>query len=140
MRGEKEMDERKPMTVDSVRQLLETAGASVMARSGRSDHYSAPREFSFEVRGAFPNGLELQVVARQFTYRDPWEATGRVNDLVDASLLKDGRFSPLPKGYPFFQGKDEEIGLDEEQLKELIEFARSVNPKLYELQKLTGDL
>ena len=134
------MDERKPMTVDSVRELLECAGAGVMARSGRSDHYSAPREFSFEVRAAFPNGLELQVVARQFTYRDPWEATGRVNDLVDASLLKDGGFSPLPKGYPYFQGKDEESGLDEAQLKELIECVKSVSPKLYELQKLTGDL
>ena len=134
------MDARKPMTVDSVRELLESAGASVMARSGRSEHYSAPREFSFEVRGAFSNGLELQVVARQFTYRDPWEATGRVNDLVDASLLKDKGFSPLPKGYPYFQGKDEESGLDEEQLKELIECVKNVNPKLYELQKLTGDL
>lgn len=134
------MDERKPMTVDSVRELLEAAGASVMARSGRSEHYSASREFSFEVRGAFPNGLELQIVARQFTYRDPWEATGRVNDLVDASLLKDGEFSPLPKGYPYFQGKDEETGLDEEQFKELIECVKNVSPKLYELQKLTGDL
>ncbi len=134
------MDERKPMTVDTVREMLERAGASVMARSGRSEHYSAPREFSFEVRGVFPNGLELQIVARQFTYRDPWEATGRVNDLVDASLLRDGGFSPLPKGYPFFQGRDEEEGLDEEQLKELIDCVRGVNPKLYELQKLTVDL
>jgi len=134
------MNERKPMTVDSVRALLESAGAAVMARSGRSEHYSAPREFSFEVRGVFANGLELQVVARQFTYRDPWEATGRVNDLVDASLFKDGGYSPLPKGYPYFQGKDEETGLDEEQLKELIECVKSVNPKLFELQKLTGDL
>ena len=134
------MDERKSMTVDTVRELLASAGASVMARSGRSEHYSAPREFSFEARGAFPNGLELQIVARQLTYRDPWEATGRVNDLVDASLRKDGDFSPLPKGYPFFQGTDEESGLDEEHLRELIECVRSVNPKLYELQKLTGDL
>ena len=134
------MDERKTMTVDSVRELLASAGATVMARSGRSEHYSAPREFSFEVRGVFPNGLELQIVARQFTYRDPWEAAGRVNDLVDASLLKDGGFSPLPKGYPYFQGKDEETGLDEEQLRELIECVKGVNPKLYELQKLTGDL
>lgn len=134
------MDDRKPMTVDSVRELLERAGADVMARSGRSAHYSAPREFSFEVRAVFPNGLALHIVARQFTYRDPWEATGRVNDLVDASLLKDGGFSPLPKGYPYFQGQDEETGLDEEQLRELIACVRSVNPKLYELQKLTGDL
>jgi hypothetical protein len=107
------MNETKPMTVDSVRELLESAGARVMARSGRSECYSAPREFSFEVRGAFPNGLELHVIARQFTYRDPWEATGRVNDLVDASLQKDGGYSPLPKGYAFFQGKDEETGLNE---------------------------
>lgn len=134
------MDARAPMTVDTVREMLEAAGASVMARSGRSEHYSAPREFSFEARGAFPNGLELQIVARQFTYRDPWEAAGRVNDLVDASLRRDGDFSPLPKGYPFFQGRDEESGLDEEHLRELIECVRSVNPKLYELQKLTGDL
>jgi hypothetical protein len=134
------MSELQPMTVDSVRQLLEAAGADVMARSGRSEHYSAPREFSFEVRGVFPNGLTLHVVARQFTYRDPWEATGRVNDLVDVSLLKDGEYSPLPKGYPYFQGTDEETGLDEAQLTELIACVRGVNPKLYELQKLTGDL
>jgi len=134
------MTERKPMTVDSVRELLEKAGASVMARAGRSEHYSAPREFSFEVRGAFSNGLELHLVARQFTYRDPWEATGRVNDLIDASLLKDGSYSPLPKGFPFFQGTDEETGLDEEQLIELIACVQAINPKLYELQKLTGDL
>ncbi len=134
------MEDRKTMTVDSVRELLEVAGASVMARSGRSEHYSAPREFSFEVRSVFPNGLELHIVARQFTYRDPWEAIGRVNDHVDASLLKDGTYSPLPKGYPYFQEKDEELGLDEEQLKEMIECVRSVNPKLYELQRLTGDL
>jgi len=128
------------MTVDSVRMLLEAAGAAVMARSGRSEHYSAPREFSFEVRGAFPNGLELHVVARQFTYRDPWEAVGRVNDLVDVSLLRDGGYSPLPKGYPYFQGTDEETGLDEARLSELIDCVGNVNPKLYELQKLTGDL
>jgi hypothetical protein len=128
------------MTVDSVRELLEGAGAAVLARSGRSDHYSAPREFSFEVRATFPNGLELQIVARQFTYRDPWEAAGRVNDLVDASLLRQGRFSALPKGFPFFQGTDEETGLDEGQLQALIDCVQSVNPKLYELQKLTGDL
>lgn len=132
--------ERPPMTVDSVRELLEAAGARVMARAGRSDHYSAPREFSFEVRAAFANGLALQIVARQFTYRDPWEASGRVNDLVDASLLRDGGFSPLPKGYPYFQGRDEETGLDAEQLQELIDCVKNVNPKLYELQQLTGDL
>jgi len=134
------MDGRKPMTVDSVRELCEAAGAAVLARSGGSEHYGAPREFSFEVRSVFPNGLTLHIFARQFTYRDPWEATGRVNDLVDASLLKDGGYSPLPKGYPFFQGKDEETGLDEEQFTALIDCVKNVNPKLYELQKLTGDL
>jgi hypothetical protein len=134
------MSDLKPMTVESVRELLEAAGADVMARSGRSDSYGAPREFSFEVRGVFPNGLELHVLARQFTYRDPWEAAGRVNDLVDASLLRDGGYSPLPKGYPYFQGTDEETGLDEAQLIELISCIKEVNPKLYELQKLTGDL
>lgn len=134
------MSELQPMTVDSVRQLLEAAGAEVMARSGRSESYSAPREFSFEVRGVFANGLELHVIARQFTYRDSWEAVGRVNDLVDVSLLRNGGYSPLPKGYPFFQGTDEESGLDEAQLTELIACVKGVNPKLYELQKLTGDL
>jgi hypothetical protein len=134
------MSELEPMTLDSVRELLAAAGAEVMARSGRSEHYGAPREFSFEVRGIFPNGLELQVTARQFTYRDAWEATGRVNDLVDVSLLKDGGYAPLPKGYPYFQGVDQEEGLDETQLKELIEAVKGVNPKLYELQRLTGDL
>ena len=129
-----------PMTVDSVRELLEAAGATVMARSGRSEHYGAPREFSFEVRGVFPNGLELQVVARQFNYRDPWEATGRVNNLVDITLLRNGSFSPLPKGYPYFQGIDEEVGMGEEQLREIIDRVKNLNPKLYELQQLTGDL
>lgn len=91
----------QPMTADSVRGLLEAAGAEVMARSGRSEHYSAPREFSFEAKGIFPNGMTLHIVARQFNYRDPWEATGRVNDLVDVQLLKDGQLTPLPKDFPF---------------------------------------
>jgi len=132
--------ECNPMTVDSVRELMEQAGAEVMARSGRSESYSAPRDFSFEVKGLFPNGLTLHVVARQFNYRDPWEATGRINDLVDVSLLRESSFSPLPKGYPFFQGTDVEEGVDEQRLAELIECVRKVNPKLYELQQLTGDL
>jgi hypothetical protein len=134
------MSDFTPMTVDSVRELLEGAGARVMARSGRSDSYGAPRDFSFEVKGLFENGLTLHVVARQFNYRDPWEAVGRVNDLVDVSLLKDGVFSPLPRGYPFFQGSDVEEGVDEVRLRELVACVREVNPKLYELQKLTGDL
>jgi hypothetical protein len=128
------------MTVESVRQLLEAAGAAVAARSGRSEHYGAPRDFSFEVKGRFPNGMGLNIVARQFNYRDPWEEQGRVNDLVDVSLLRDGAYSPLPKGYPFFQGADLEEGVDEERLEELIACVRDLNPKVYLLQELTGDL
>jgi hypothetical protein len=134
------MDEFKPMTAESVAALLQEAGAQVMVRSGRTENYSAPREFSFEVRASFPNGLGLQVVARQFNYRDPWEASGRVNDMVDASLLRDGAFSPLPKGFGYFQGIDEECGLDEERLKEVISIVVGINPKLYLLQEMTGDL
>ena len=134
------MDEYKPMTAESVGALLQEAGARVMVRSGRTESYSAPREFSFEVRATFPNGLGLQVVARQFNYRDPWEAAGRVNDMVDVSLLRDGAFSPLPKGFAYFQGVDEECGLDEERLKEVINIVAGINPKLYLLQEMTGDL
>ena len=129
-----------PMTEESVAGLLEAAGAQVMSRSGRSDSYGAPRDFSFEVKGLFENGLTLHVVARQFNYRDPWEAEGRVNDLVDVSLLRDGSYSPLPKGYPFFQGTDQEEGVDAAQLAEIIACAKTLNTKLYELQRLTGDL
>ena len=129
-----------PMTTDSVRDLLEAAGAQVMARSGRSEHYSAPREFSFEVKGIFPNGMAVHIVARQFNYRDPWEATGRINDLVDVMLLKDGELTPLPKGYQFFQGIDEECGIDDNTLREMITCIAGVNVKLYELQRITGDL
>jgi hypothetical protein len=134
------MDHYKPMTAESVGELLQGAGAQVMIRSGRTESYSAPREFSFEVRASFPNGMGLQVVARQFNYRDAWEATGRVNDMVDASLLRDGSFSPLPKGFAYFQGIDEECGLDEERLKEVISIVAGINPKLYLLQEMTGDL
>ncbi len=130
----------KPMTAESVGELLKEAGAEVMVRSGRTENYSAPREFSFEVRATFPNGLGMQVVARQFNYRDPWEATGRVNDMVDVSLLRDGAFSPLPKGFDYFQGIDEECGLDEERLKEVIRIVAGINPKLFLLQEMTGDL
>ncbi|BCA80513.1 hypothetical protein [Desulfuromonas sp. AOP6] len=130
----------KPMTLESVRDLLVEAGAKVMARSGRSEHYSAPREFSFEVKALFPNGLGLHVVARQFNYRDPWEAAGRVNDQVDVSLMKDGGYAPLPKGYGFFQGRDEEEGVEEERLREIVTCVRDLNPKIYRLQELTGDL
>ena len=134
------MDDFKPMTAESVGALLQEAGADVMVRSGRTENYSAPREFSFEVRASFPNNMGLQVVARQFNYRDPWEATGRVNDMVDVSLLRDGAFSPLPKGFAYFQGIDEECGLDEERLKEVIGIVAGINPKLYLLQEMTGDL
>lgn len=128
------------MTVESVQALLEEAGARVMARSGRSENYGAPREFSFEVKGLWPNGLGLHVVARQFTYRDPWETEGRVNDLVDVALLRDGGYSVLPKGYAWFQGRDEETGVDAEALAEIVALVQTINPKLFRLQELTGDL
>ena len=133
------MSEFAPMTAESVRQLLEAAGAQVMARDGRSEHYGSPRDFTFEVKGVFPNGMGLHVVARQFNYRDPWEGAGRVNDMVDVSLLKNGSYSPLPKGYPYFQGTDMEEGVEEERLKEIIACVQGLNPKLYLLQELTGD-
>ena len=132
--------EAKPMTAESVGDLLREAGAQVMVRSGRSENYSAPREFSFEVKALFDNGMALNVVARQFNYRDPWEAEGRVNDLVDVMLSRDGSLTPLPRGYPYFQGIDEECGLDEERLREVVDCVRRVNVKLYLLQQLTGDL
>jgi len=134
------MDQTKPMTADSVQELLEDAGAKAMARSGRSESYGAPREFSFEVKAVFPNGMALHVVARQFNYRDPWEAEGRVNDVVDVSLLRDGSYSEMPKGYEWFQGRDEETGVDEETLKAIALAVCDLNPKIYALQKLTGDL
>ena len=129
-----------PMTAESVGEILKEAGAQVMVRSGRSESYSAPREFSFEVKAIFENGMGLHVVARQFNYRDPWEAEGRVNDQVDAMLLRDGALTPLPRGYPYFQGIDEECGLDEDRLRELVLCVAKVNIKLYLLQKMTGDL
>lgn len=129
---------RPPMTVASVTEMLVSAGAEAMSRAGRTESYSAPREFSFEVRGVFPNGMGLHVVARQFTYRDPWEATGRVNDLVDISLQRDGSCTPLPKGYPWFQGVDTEEGVDEDGLREVVAIVSSLNPKIYRLQELTG--
>ena len=133
-------DQSKPMTEESVRETLEAAGARVMSRGGRTENYGAPREFSFEVKGAFPNGLLLHVVARQYDYRDPWEASGRVNEVVDVALLRDGAYSPLPKGYPYFQGRDEETGVDEGGLREIVACVAVLNPKLFKLQELTGDL
>ena len=132
-------DQRPPMTEESVRLMLEEAGAEVMSRAGRTESYSAPRDFSFEAKGVFPNGMGLHVVARQFTYRDPWEAAGRVNDLVDVSLLRNGVFSPLPKGYAWFQGQDCEEGVDEETLRGIVAVVRGLNPKIYLLQAMTGD-
>ncbi len=129
-----------PMTEESVRTMLEEAGARTMSRSGHSENYGAPRDFSFEVKGLFGNGLGLHVVARQFNYRDPWEAEGRVNDLVDVSLTRDGAYTPLPKGYPFFQGTDQEEGVEEDRLREIALCVKGVNPKVYLLQEMTGDL
>ncbi|ACM19690.1 hypothetical protein Geob_1330 [Geotalea daltonii FRC-32] len=132
------MEEYQPMSAESVETLLREAGAETMIRAGRSESYGAPRDFSFEVKGVFGNGMGLHVVARQFNYRDPWEAEGRVNDMVDVSLLRDGSYSPLPKGYPFFQETDLEEGVDEERLREIILAVRDLNPKIYLLQELTG--
>lgn len=134
------MDQPTPMTEETVKELLEEAGARVASRGGRSEHYGAAREFSFEVKGAFPNGLLLHVVARQYNYRDPWEAEGRVNDLVDVALLRDGSFTTLPKGQAWFQGRDEETGVDLEGLREIISVVAGLNPRILDLQKLTGDL
>ena len=134
------MGQNQPMTVESVKALLEDVGAKVMARSGRTENYGAPREFSFEVKAEFPNGMGLHVVARQFDYRDPWEAEGRINEVVDVSLLRDGQYSELPKGFDWFQNKDEECGLDAQMLREVAEVVKDLNPKLYALQELTGDL
>jgi len=134
------MEQLQPMTEDSVKEILESAGARVMSRGGRTDNYSAPREFSFEVKGVFPNGLMLHIVARQYDYRDPWEASGGVNGVVDVVLMRGGTFSELPKGYDWFQGKDEETGVDEAGLKAIVTCVKSLNPKLFKLQQMTGDL
>lgn len=128
------------MTEESVKEILEASGARVMSRGGRTENYSAPREFSFEVKGAFPNGLALHVVARQYDYRDPWETTGRINEVVDVALLRNGTHSELPKGYGWFQGRDEETGIDKAGLKEIVACVRGLNPKVFKLQELTGDL
>jgi hypothetical protein len=134
------MEQVKPMTEESIRKILEAADARVMSRGGRTENYGAPRDFSFEVKGAFSNGLMLHIVARQYDYRDPWEATGRINEVVDVALLRDGTYSELPRGYDWFQGKDEETGVDEDGLKEIVVCVKALNPKLFKLQELTGDL
>lgn len=133
------MEGYSPMTAESVQGILEDAGAETMVRAGRSESYGAPRDFSFEVKAVFANGMGLQVIARQFNYRDPWDAAGRVNDMVDVSLLRDGSYSPLPKGYPFFQDTDLEEGVDEARLKEIVAAVGALNQKIYLLQQLTGD-
>ena len=133
-------EQSDPMSEESVSTMLQEAGARVRGRSGRSAHYGSPRDFSFEVRAVFANELGLQITARQYNYRDPWEASGRVNDLVDATFLFQGQYSELPKGYGYFQGTDTEENLNSDQLKELVAVIATINPKLFTLQSLTGDL
>ena len=133
-------DSSQPMTAESLQQLLENAGARTMSRSGRNEHYGSPREFSFEVKAVFANGLGLQITARQYNYRDPWETSGRVNDIVDVALLRNGQYCELPKGYPFFQNKDTEEEVDSTLLQEIISSVKEINPKLFARQELTGDL
>jgi len=111
-----------------------------MSRGGRTEHYGSPREFSFEVKAVFPNSLALHIVARQYNYRDPWEAEGRVNDLVDVVLIEKGAPTSLPKGQAWFQGRDEEEGVDWQGLQEIVRAVSGLNPKILELQRLTGDL
>lgn len=134
------LNQQTPMSEQSVTAMLIAAGARVRGRSGRNEHYGSPRDFSFEVKAIFDNGLGLQITARQYNYRDPWEASGRVNDLVDAALLYQGSYSELPKGYDFFQGRDTEENLDSVQLQNIIDAIKTINPKLFRLQHLTGDL
>jgi len=129
-----------PMTEENIKDHLLTIGAQVMTRSGRNDHYGSPREFSFEVKAVFDNGLGLHILARQYNYRDPWETEGRVNDMVDISLQKDGLYTELPKGYDFFQQEDCEENIDWETFCKLAETVANLNPKIYLLQKLSGDL
>ncbi len=129
-----------PMTEESLQQHLEAAGARVMSRSGRSEHYGSPREFSFEVKAIFANGLGLHILARQYGYRDPWETEGRVNDLVDISLLRNGAYAELPKGFPFFQARDTEESVDWNCFCDIVACVASINPKIFLLQELTGDL
>lgn len=133
-------NDSQPMTAKSLNILLQAVGAKTMSRDGRNEHYGSPRDFSFEVKAVFTNGLALQIIARQYNYRDPWEASGRVNDLVDVALLRQGQYCELPKGYPFFQNKDTEESVDFSCLQEIIAAVKEINPKLFILQELTGDL
>jgi hypothetical protein len=132
--------EQQPMTEEGLKELLEAAGARVMSRSGRNEHYGSPREFSFEVKAIFANGLGLHLMARQYNYRDPWETSGRVNDMVDVLLLRQGQYSEMPKGFEYFQGTDTEEGVDLLRLQQIIATVKQLNPKLFVLQELTGDL
>ncbi len=134
------MQQSQAMTEESVRQLFEQAGARVASRGGRTENYGSPREFSFEVRAQFANGLGLHVVARQYNYRDPWEASGRVNDLVDVTLLEGQTPCRLPKGHSWFQQGEEEADVDADGLKEIVRIVAGLNPKILALQRLTGDL
>ncbi len=134
------IERQQPMSEQTITEYLQERGAKVRSRSGRNDHYGSPRDFSFEVRALFANNLGLQITARQYNYRDPWEASGRVNDLVDLTLLHNGQFSELPRGYRFFQGTDTEENIDFKKFTEIIDEIVTVNPKLFTLQSLTGDL
>lgn len=133
-------DNSQPMTEESLQTLLEESGAKTMSRSGRNEHYGSPREFSFEVRAIFENKLALQITARQYNYRDPWETSGRVNDIVDVALLRNNQYCELPKGYPFFQNKDTEEEVDYPTFQAIVAAVKNINPKLFTLQELTGDL
>lgn len=133
-------NQHPPMSEESVRDGLEAHGARVRSRSGRNEHYGSPRDFSFEVKAVFENSLGLQVIARQYNYRDPWEASGRINDMVDIVLLHQGRFSQLPRGYDFFQGSETEEEVDYPTFLEIVKTVKAINPKLFTLQTLTGDL
>jgi len=133
-------EQHPPMSEESIREYLAQQGARVMSRSGRNDHYGSPRDFSFEVKAVFANGLGLHIIARQYNYRDPWEADGRINDLVDLLLLHNGRGSELPKGYAYFQGSDCEEGVDFQLFTDIVKTVESINPKLFILQSMTGDL
>lgn len=133
-------EQQQPMSEESIRELLESEGAQVRSRSGRNEHYGSPRDFSFEVKAVFSNGLGLQVTARQYNYRDPWETSGRINDLVDVALLYQGQYSELPKGYPFFQDSDSEEEVDSERFRNIVQTVKQINPKLFTLQQLTGDM
>ena len=76
-------------------ELLAAAGAEVMSRSGRSDSYGAPRDFSFEVRGKFPNGLSLQVVAEVLEEYPDGVWLVELAALADASLVPQAVASAL---------------------------------------------